>query len=184
MSLGFLSFMTMGVVRSVTFRPLEGKTRTKAIQVHAVLQVLALSCALAGLAAIVQNKVHHNKPHLKSLHAKCGAITAILAVSASAGGVTAFRKMGVIQKFPERMHKTLKWMHRNLGLITYYSGLLTIEIALTHAAVYKPGWTQVWQVLIAMLATAMLLLVLQRDRSKLPVYQQPALDGQQPGKLQ
>lgn len=57
MSLGFLSFMTMGVVRSVTFRPLEGKTRTKAIQVHAVLQVLALSCALAGLAAIVQNKV-------------------------------------------------------------------------------------------------------------------------------
>lgn len=90
---------------------------------------------------------------------QCGAITAILAVSASAGGVTAFRKMGVIQKFPERMHKTLKWMHRNvsgalvalgfanptqlnllllqLGLITYYSGLLTIEIALTHAAVYK-----------------------------------------------
>ena len=24
-----------------------------------------------------------------------------------------------------------------LGLLTYYSGLLTIEIALTHAAVYK-----------------------------------------------
>ncbi|KAL3137212.1 hypothetical protein ABBQ32_006764 [Trebouxia sp. C0010 RCD-2024] len=80
-------------------------------------------------------------------------------MSASAGGVIAFRKMGVIQKFPERMHKTLKWMHQNvsgalvafsfckfnstgmlflqLGLIAYYSGLLTIEIALTHAAVYK-----------------------------------------------
>ena len=24
-----------------------------------------------------------------------------------------------------------------LGLLTYYSGLLTIEVALTHAAVYK-----------------------------------------------
>lgn len=60
MSLGFLSFMTMGVVRSVTFRPLEGKTRTKAIQVHALLQALALSCAFAGLAAIVQNKVYRS----------------------------------------------------------------------------------------------------------------------------
>ena len=57
MSLGFLSFLTMGVVRSVTFRPLEGTARTKAIQVHALLQILALSCAFAGLAAIVQNKV-------------------------------------------------------------------------------------------------------------------------------
>lgn len=57
MSLGFLSFMTMGVVRSVTFRPLEGKARTKAIQIHAILQVLALTCMFAGLAAIILNKV-------------------------------------------------------------------------------------------------------------------------------
>lgn len=47
----------MGVVRSITFRSLEGTARTKAIQVHAFLQILALSCALAGLTAIVQNKV-------------------------------------------------------------------------------------------------------------------------------
>lgn len=48
----------------------------------------------------------------------------------------------------------------------------------------QPGRTQVWQVLIALLATAMLLLLMKRDRSKLPVHQQPAFDGQQPGKLQ
>lgn len=94
---------------------------------------------------------------------QCGATTALLAVSASAGGLVAFRKIGLIRLFPERMHRTLKWMHRNvrinlqdfavsssatawqpknlvclqLGLLTYYSGLLTIELALTHAAVYK-----------------------------------------------
>ena len=71
MSLGFLSFMTMGVVRSVTFRLLDGKARTKAIQVHAVLQILALSCALAGLAAIVQNKVSWKLRHDCS-HICCG----------------------------------------------------------------------------------------------------------------
>ena len=127
----------------------------------------------------------HSKPHLGSVHAKvrasqlvqppflqelvtfelvqCGATTALLAVSASAGGLIAFRKIGLIQVFPERMHRTLKWLHRNvrrnlldfavsssaiapqhkglvclqLGILTYYSGLLTIEVALTHAAVYK-----------------------------------------------
>lgn len=57
MSCGFLCFMTMGVVRSVTFRPLEGTARTKAIEIHAFLQILALSCTFAGLAAITANKV-------------------------------------------------------------------------------------------------------------------------------
>ena len=61
MSLGFLSFMTMAVVRSVTFRLLDGKARTKAIQIHAMLQVVALGCTFAGLAAIALNKVCSSK---------------------------------------------------------------------------------------------------------------------------
>lgn len=47
----------------------------------------------------------------------------------------------------------------------------------------QPVWTQVWQVLIALLGITMLLLVLQRDRGKLPVHQYPVLEGQQPSKL-
>lgn len=81
--------------------------------------------------------MNHSKPHLRSVHAKvcadasvafilsyheaqtlyslqCGATTAVFAVSASAGGLIAFRKMGLIHMFPERMHKTLKWIHRNV----------------------------------------------------------------------
>ena len=57
MTLGFLGFMTLGVVRSITFRPVDGRPRVKAIQVHALLQVGAVACITLGLAAIIQNKV-------------------------------------------------------------------------------------------------------------------------------
>ncbi len=57
MSSGFLGFMTLGVVRSITFRKLDGKARVKAIQIHAFLQALALACMFGGLGCIVQNKV-------------------------------------------------------------------------------------------------------------------------------
>ena len=59
MSVGFLSLTSLGVVRSITFRTLEGKARVKAIQIHAFLQICALSCMFAGLATIVQNKVSY-----------------------------------------------------------------------------------------------------------------------------
>ena len=65
MSVGFLSIMSLGVVRSITFRTLEGKARVKAIQIHALLQTCALSCMFVGLAAIVQNKVRY-RPHHRS----------------------------------------------------------------------------------------------------------------------
>lgn len=57
MTLGFLGFMTLGIVRSITFRPLDGRPRVKAIQVHALLQIGAVACISLGLAAIIQNKV-------------------------------------------------------------------------------------------------------------------------------
>ena len=61
MSFGFVGLMTLGVVRSITFRKLEGKARVKAIQIHGFIQALALSCMFAGLGCIVQNKVSSQK---------------------------------------------------------------------------------------------------------------------------
>lgn len=58
MTLGFLGFMTMGVVRSITFRKLDGSPRVKAIQIHALLQAGAVLCTTLGLVAIVANKVN------------------------------------------------------------------------------------------------------------------------------
>ena len=57
MLVGFVGVMTLGVVRSITFRKLDGKARVKAIQIHAFLQTFALSCMSGGLGCIVQNKV-------------------------------------------------------------------------------------------------------------------------------
>jgi len=57
MSVGFLGLMTLGIVRSITFRKLDGKARVKAIQIHALIQAVASSCIFAGLGCIVRNKV-------------------------------------------------------------------------------------------------------------------------------
>jgi len=87
--------------------------------------------------------VLHNKPHLISVHAKvralqlselckfqptrtasrveltsavqCGALTSLMAITAAIGGMLAFKKLGFIHMFPERLHGTLKWIHRNVG---------------------------------------------------------------------
>ncbi|KAL0035432.1 hypothetical protein WJX77_006314 [Trebouxia sp. C0004] len=140
----------------------------------------------AGLGCIVQNKVLHNKSHLTSVHAKCGALTSLMAITAAIGGMLAFKKLGFIHMFPEQLHGTLKWIHRNLGLLTYVAALTTIELALTHATVYKAIWTQLWQMIIIMLGMAMLMLALQQDRSKLPVHgqMQTVSTVSHPGKLQ
>ena len=46
---------------------------------------------------------------------QCGAFTALLAVSAIAGGLLAFKKLRFIYLFPERLHSKLKWLHRNVS---------------------------------------------------------------------
>jgi len=88
-------------------------------------------------------QVLHNKPHLTSVHAKvralhlsevckfqptstasrveldsavqCGALTSLMAITAAGGGMLAFKKLGFIHLFPEQLHGTLKWIHRNVG---------------------------------------------------------------------
>ena len=38
-----------------------------------------------------------------------------MAISAAIGGMLAFKKLGFILMFPEQLHGTLKWIHRNVG---------------------------------------------------------------------
>lgn len=59
MSLGYLGFMTEGVVAAIKFRSLEGQERVRAIQFHALLQVAASACIAGAFYAIYQNKVIH-----------------------------------------------------------------------------------------------------------------------------
>lgn len=69
--------------------------------------------------------------------------------------------------------------------MTYISALATIELALTHAAVYQAVWTQCWQLMVGMLGIAVLLLALQKDRGNLPVHLQmePVSNANHPGKM-
>ena len=57
MAIGFVGLMSEGVLRSISFRPLEGSARTTAIQRHMWWQLAAVSCVVLGFLAIEANKV-------------------------------------------------------------------------------------------------------------------------------
>ncbi len=94
MSVGFLGLMTLGIVRSITFRKLDGKARVKAIQIHGFIQVVASSCMFAGLGCIVQNKVARSSVPASSTCVTSLLTTANMMVTHVAGSAqqTAFNK--------------------------------------------------------------------------------------------
>ena len=60
-------------------------------------------------------QVIHGKRHFQSLHAKFGLATFILAVIAPLGGLISFRKLGLLQRFPDKLQPRIKWLHRNVS---------------------------------------------------------------------
>ena len=56
-TLGFLGFMTEGIMAAVRFRPNEGTSRVAAITNHALIQCAATLCLTLGFYAIYHNKV-------------------------------------------------------------------------------------------------------------------------------
>lgn len=57
MSLGFLLFMSEGLISAVMFRHIDGPDRVRAIQSHALLQLRAVICIAIGFGVIYRNKV-------------------------------------------------------------------------------------------------------------------------------
>ena len=57
MAVGFLGFMTEGILTSITFRHLEGNERVSKIWQHLSWQIVSLICIIAGFLTIFQNKV-------------------------------------------------------------------------------------------------------------------------------
>ena len=60
-------------------------------------------------------QVVHGKVHFKSLHAKVGLAVFILSIVAPLGGVVSFRKLGLLQRVPEKLQPQIKWAHRNVS---------------------------------------------------------------------
>ncbi|GLI61584.1 hypothetical protein VaNZ11_004000 [Volvox africanus] len=145
MSIGYVVFMTEGLIAAIHFRQIDGHERVKAIWSHALLQLRAVICIVIGFGVIYRNKILLGKPHFVSLHAKFGLATLILSILMPLWGLVSFRRMGIIQRFPEVWQPRIKAAHRQLGFITWLLALVTIELALPHPAV-KKGWlTLAWQ---------------------------------------
>ncbi len=60
-------------------------------------------------------QVVHGKVHFKSLHAKVGLAVFILSIVAPLGGVVSFRRLGLLQRLPEKLQPQIKWAHRNVS---------------------------------------------------------------------
>ncbi len=56
-SIGYIVFMTEGLIAAIHFRQLDGLERVKAIWSHALLQLRAVICVLIGFGVIYRNKV-------------------------------------------------------------------------------------------------------------------------------
>ncbi|GLC46618.1 hypothetical protein PLESTB_001223600 [Pleodorina starrii] len=152
MSIGYIVFMTEGLIAAIQFRHIDGPERVKAIWSHALLQLRALICVLIGFGVIYRNKILLGKPHFMSLHAKFGLATLVLSILMPLWGLVSFRRMGFIQRFPERWQPRIKAAHRQLGLLTWLLALVTIELALPHPAVHKGHLTTAWQAGVGLLA--------------------------------
>ncbi|KAL6748955.1 cytochrome b-561-like protein [Haematococcus lacustris] len=161
MSAGYLLFMSEGIIAAIMFRHIDGHDRVHAIWGHAWLQLRSVLCIAAGFAAIYRNKVLHGKTHFHSLHAKVGLATLILSVLSPLWGLLSFKRLGVIQKFPEKWHPWIKWSHRQMGVLCWLLALVTIQLALRHPAVDKGLLTNVWQVAVAVIGGLMLMLLIK-----------------------
>ncbi|PNH10254.1 hypothetical protein TSOC_003067 [Tetrabaena socialis] len=161
MSIGYIVFMAEGLIAAIHFRHIDGLERVKAIWSHALLQLRALFCILLGFGVVYRNKILHGKPHFMSLHAKFGLATLVLTTLMPLWGLVSFKRMGIIQRFPERLHPLIKQLHRQLGLLTWLLALATIELALPHPAVRKGLLTKFWQAGVAWCGIVLLTLSLK-----------------------
>lgn len=175
MCLGFLLLMGRGLLRALDFRPAEGAERVRGIETHAFTQIGALLLAGLGFAAIVASKMLRGKGHFHSTHAKLGLATMILSATSIVLGAVSFRKLGIIQRFPEQWQPGIKKLHRLLGTVTWFTALLTIEWVLPHKALYKVGLTQLWQVGVGLAGACMLVLLLKPPAQRLPRTAAPEL---------
>eukprot|EP00887_Chlorella_sp_A99_P002879 scaffold6.g2879.t1 len=156
MGVGFLGFMTEGILTAVRFRPNEGMARVVAIQNHGLIQAGASVSVGLGFYAIYRNKALKGKQHFASLHGKTGLVATALTAASVLLGVLSFRKLGLIQRFPESWQPHIKWLHRMVSIGTWVQALVVMQIVLPHPAVFTGAWCRGWQA--GVLATVVLML--------------------------
>lgn len=155
-TLGFVGFMTEGIMTAVRFRPNEGTTRVAAITNHALIQCASTACCCLGFYAIFHNKNLKGKQHFTSLHGKVGLVTFLLSLASPLLGALSFRRLGLVQRLPEGWQPQMKWLHRLISAYAYVMGMVTMQLPLPHSAVLTGAWCRLWQAGIVSLGACML----------------------------
>ncbi|XP_005992722.1 transmembrane reductase CYB561D2 [Latimeria chalumnae] len=127
MSLAFSFFMTEAVlVFSPESSPIQSFSRKVKARCHWVLQVLAVLCALLGLAIIIYNKYINDKPHFATWHGLIGLISVMYACGQSLGGVSLL--------YPKLVKgwslAKLKLYHATSGLVGYLLGTTSLLLGM------------------------------------------------------
>ncbi|XP_070594847.1 transmembrane reductase CYB561D2 isoform X1 [Erythrolamprus reginae] len=127
MSLAFSFLMTEALL---TFSPesslLRSFSRKAKVRFHWALQLLALSCALLGLAIIIYNKYLNGKEHFVTWHGQTGLLTVVYASLQCMGGL--------VLLYPKLMKNwtlsKLKLYHATSGLIGYLLGCASLMLGM------------------------------------------------------
>ncbi|KAM9133364.1 transmembrane reductase CYB561D2 isoform 1-T2 [Pangshura tecta] len=127
MSLAFSFLMTEALL---IFSPesslLRSFSRKAKVRFHWALQLLALLCALLGLAIISYNKYLNSKAHFVTWHGLTGLLTVLYASMQCIGGVALL--------YPKLMKNwtlaKLKVYHATSGLVGYLLGCASLMLAM------------------------------------------------------
>ena len=73
----------------------------------------------ATAAAVIQLKIRYASCRLMQFPcpAQAGLATLVLAAVAPLGGLVSFRRLGLIDRFPDSWHAAIKWAHRKVPLL-------------------------------------------------------------------
>ncbi|XP_065407456.1 transmembrane reductase CYB561D2 isoform X2 [Chrysemys picta bellii] len=105
---------------------LRSFSRKAKVRFHWALQLLALLCALLGLAIISYNKYFNSKAHFVTWHGLTGLLTVLYASMQCVGGVALL--------YPKLMKNwtlaKLKVYHATSGLVGYLLGCASLMLAM------------------------------------------------------
>ncbi|XP_041046744.1 cytochrome b561 domain-containing protein 2 isoform X2 [Carcharodon carcharias] len=126
MALAFSFIMTQALL---LFSPetslIMSYSRKIKVRAHWLLQGLASTCAILGLAIISFNKYLNDKPHFTSWHGLVGLVTVLYICMQSIGGVSLL--------YPKLMNwslSKLKLYHATSGLVGYLLGCTSLLLGM------------------------------------------------------
>ncbi|XP_015607715.1 cytochrome b561 domain-containing protein 2 [Cephus cinctus] len=120
-----VGFLIMEAILSVSGEPTitSRLTRTRRIDLHWLLNVLGLSCIVAGFSIVFINKENYNRNHITTPHAKLGLSAIIIAIIVCIGGILAKNTRWV---YPTVRPLFIKVCHVCLGIIAAILLLATV----------------------------------------------------------